>query len=75
MNELYREEIEGRPGFTLLPVDQWLHGLPGGEFNREYRGDGVHFTEKGSEAFAAWLVPQILEAVEGGPAAGDEAGT
>jgi len=66
MNELYREEIEGRPGFTLLPVDQWLHGLPGGEFNREYRGDGVHFTEKGSEAFAAWLVPQILEAVEGG---------
>ena len=27
MNELYREEIEGRPGFTLLPVDQWLHGL------------------------------------------------
>jgi peptidoglycan/LPS O-acetylase OafA/YrhL len=60
LNELFRDEIAGRPGFALLPVDEWLRTLPGGEFDKDYRADGVHYTVDGSTAYASWLVPQLL---------------
>jgi peptidoglycan/LPS O-acetylase OafA/YrhL/lysophospholipase L1-like esterase len=66
LNELFTDEISGRPGFTMLPVDEWTRGLPGGEFDTDYREDGVHLTRRGSDEFAAWLVPRILAAA-GGP--------
>jgi peptidoglycan/LPS O-acetylase OafA/YrhL len=60
LNELFADEIAGRPGFALLPVDAWLQSLDGGEFNTDYRADGVHYTQTGSALYAAWLVPQVL---------------
>jgi peptidoglycan/LPS O-acetylase OafA/YrhL len=63
LNELIVDEIGGRPGFTILPVDDWLHTLPEGEFSTNYRADGVHYTVTGSKMFADWLVPQILAEV------------
>jgi hypothetical protein len=65
LNELFDEVVAGRPGFTILQVDEWMHSLPGGEFNADYRADGVHYTPSGSEAYVSWLLPQII------PAAGD----
>jgi peptidoglycan/LPS O-acetylase OafA/YrhL len=64
LNELIRAEIAGRPGFTILPVDEWMHQIPGGEFSTRYRADGVHFTVTGSDEFAEWLVPNVLAGVE-----------
>ncbi|HEX6165969.1 MAG TPA: acyltransferase family protein [Acidimicrobiales bacterium] len=63
INELIAEEIAGRPGFSILPADEWMHTIEGGEFNPAFRADGVHYTVMGSERFAAWLVPQILDVV------------
>jgi peptidoglycan/LPS O-acetylase OafA/YrhL len=60
LNELFAEEIAGRPGFALLPVGEWMQVLPGGEFDTAHRADGVHYTIAGSEAYASWVVPQIL---------------
>jgi hypothetical protein len=41
----------------------WVRSQPGGESNRELRGDGVHFTVDGSDRLGEWMVPQILDAV------------
>jgi lysophospholipase L1-like esterase len=46
----------------VVDVADWLRGLPGGEDNRDYRADGVHFTVDGSNRVGAWMVPQILRA-------------
>lgn len=70
LNQLIIDEISGRPGFTILPVDEWLHGLPAGEFSTSYRADGVHYTVTGSQLFADWLVPQIMAKIEPGTPAG-----
>jgi hypothetical protein len=68
LNELVSEELVGRPRFQLVDVAGWLRQLPGGEQNRDYRADGVHFTRDGSNRLGQWLVPQILQAVAWGEA-------
>jgi peptidoglycan/LPS O-acetylase OafA/YrhL len=69
LNELFREAVAGRPGFSILPVDEWMQSLPGGEFDVDYRADGVHYTRLGSEAYASWLIPQVLSLVGDDPQA------
>jgi peptidoglycan/LPS O-acetylase OafA/YrhL len=74
LNQLFVEALAGRPGFTILPVDEWMHSLPGGEFSTDHRADGVHYTRSGSEAYASWLVPQVLALVGGAQAPASGAG-
>jgi len=63
LNEIVADEIGDRPRFRMIDVAGWLQDLPGGEANRDYRADGVHFTVDGSKQLGRWLVPQILDAV------------
>jgi peptidoglycan/LPS O-acetylase OafA/YrhL len=63
LNRIVAEELDGRPRFDVVDVGGWLQSLPGGEGNRDYRADGVHFTVEGSKRLGRWLVPQILDAV------------
>jgi peptidoglycan/LPS O-acetylase OafA/YrhL len=66
LNEIVRSELDGRDNFQMLPTEDWLQRLPGGEFNPDYRADGVHYTQLGADAFARWVVPQVLAAKDGG---------
>ncbi|HEY8543425.1 MAG TPA: acyltransferase family protein [Acidimicrobiales bacterium] len=63
LNELFEEVVFTRPGFHRLDVASWVRGAPGGEFDETIRGDGVHYSEDGSNALAEWMVPQVLEVV------------
>jgi peptidoglycan/LPS O-acetylase OafA/YrhL len=63
LNELVREALQGRPGFTVTDLSTWVQDQPGGVDSRALRADGVHFTLKGSEQVGDWLVPQLLGAV------------
>jgi peptidoglycan/LPS O-acetylase OafA/YrhL len=60
LNQIVREQLAERPGFTVLEVDEWLHGLPGGEFDEGTRADSVHFTRTGSVELARFVVPRVL---------------
>jgi lysophospholipase L1-like esterase len=66
LNELVAREIDGRDKFHLVGTEDWLQALPGGEFNPDYRADGVHYTQLGADEFAKWLIPQVLAAKDGG---------
>jgi peptidoglycan/LPS O-acetylase OafA/YrhL len=63
LNEIVSREIAGRPGFRTLDIGGWLRGQPGGDTDSDHRLDGIHWTFDGSGAVAAWVVPQILDAV------------
>jgi hypothetical protein len=66
LNEIMKGQLEGRDNFHLLPTNDWLESLPGGEFNPDYRADGVHYTQLGADEFAKWVVPQVFAANQGG---------
>lgn len=58
-------EVDRRRGFRVLDVAGWLRRQAGGELGSPYRIDGVHWTFDGSDAVAAWVVPEILRAAAG----------
>jgi peptidoglycan/LPS O-acetylase OafA/YrhL len=65
LNELIHEVVGGRDGSTVLDLDAWAHRLPrGGEFGADNRADGAELTAAGADAVAAWLVPQLADAVD-----------
>jgi peptidoglycan/LPS O-acetylase OafA/YrhL len=68
LNEIVADELAGRPGFQIADVGGWLRRRPGGEFDPDLREDGMHYTFDGSDAVAAWLVPQILDTIARSPA-------
>jgi peptidoglycan/LPS O-acetylase OafA/YrhL len=65
LNALLAEVVADRPGMATVDVHGWLRAMPGGETDSGMRGDGVHWTVSGSDMLAAWLVPQLLAAVDG----------
>jgi peptidoglycan/LPS O-acetylase OafA/YrhL/lysophospholipase L1-like esterase len=52
------------PSFQILDTGTWLESIPGGEFNPDFRGDGVHYTFDGADKLAEWVLPQVFEAVD-----------
>jgi peptidoglycan/LPS O-acetylase OafA/YrhL len=62
LNELLRQVVDDRPGMIVADINRWLHEQPGGDDDRELRGDGAHWFEAGSEALVEWLMPQLLAA-------------
>jgi hypothetical protein len=67
LNQLFEERLMGRPGFYPVDVGAWLAEAPGGVFDPNMRGDGVHYNWAGSDAVAAWLLPQLFDAVDTNP--------
>ena len=67
LNELLGEVVRERRGMQLVDVAGWLADMPGGETDPGMRADGVHWTVAASDALGAWLVPQVLEAVDEAP--------
>jgi len=63
LNELFNEVLFTRPEFHPLDVGAWLATAPGGVFDTDMRGDGVHYNWDGSDKVAAWILPQIFQAV------------
>jgi hypothetical protein len=65
LNELIHEVVGGQAGSTIIDLDAWAHRLPrGGEFGADNRADGAELTAAGADAVAAWLVPQLADAVD-----------
>ena len=71
LNTLLGEVVAQHEGMVTLDVHGWLRDLPGGETDPAMRGDGVHWTVRGSDMLGAWLVPQLLAAVDGPHVPGD----
>lgn len=64
LNGLLGEVVRGHDGMRLVDVAGWLADIPGGETDPGMRADGVHWTVPASDALGAWLVPQVLDAVD-----------
>ena len=65
LNELIHQVVEGQHGGTVIDLDAWAHRLPhGGEFGPDHRAEGADFTAAGADAVAAWLVPELADAVD-----------
>jgi hypothetical protein len=64
LNEVVAGALATREGFQVVDVAGWLRRQPGGEFDPDIREDGIHYTFDGSDAVAAWTVPQVLDAVD-----------
>jgi hypothetical protein len=58
--------VAGHDGMSIVDVHGWLRAMPGGETDPDLRVDGVHWTMAGSNALAAWLVPQVFDAIDAG---------
>jgi peptidoglycan/LPS O-acetylase OafA/YrhL len=66
LNELIHEVVGQRDGGTVIDLDAWAHTLPrGGEFGPDHRAEGADLTAVGADAAAAWLVPELADAVDG----------
>jgi hypothetical protein len=74
LNEIIRHVAAGRDGFTVVDLQDWAQRLPQGEFGVSNRADGVGLTELGATRAAAWLTPQVLEALGIEPTPPEEAG-
>jgi hypothetical protein len=85
LNGILRDVVAGHEGMAIADVYGWLRAMPGGETDPDLLVDGVHWSMTGSNALAAWLVPQVLDATDadageaaggavgGGPAPGGQA--
>ena len=69
INSLYRDFLANHPGrYRMIDLNKFVS--PQGKFTDELngqviRGDGVHFTEAGSNMVVDWLTPQLKEAAAG----------
>jgi peptidoglycan/LPS O-acetylase OafA/YrhL len=65
LNEIIRNTVSGRRGFSVIDLDAWSQDLPrGGAFGAEHRLEGRDLTEAGASAAVTWLVPKLLEATD-----------
>jgi peptidoglycan/LPS O-acetylase OafA/YrhL/lysophospholipase L1-like esterase len=59
-NAILAAAIGGRADTTIVDIQAWLAGQPGGPISKETRPDGVHFSEATTDIAAAWLGPELL---------------
>jgi aminobenzoyl-glutamate transport protein len=70
MNNLVRIVAATRPWMVVVDMAAAVERLPGGEFDADYRPDGVHFTMTTAERFIRdWLADQLTQALARGRAA------
>jgi peptidoglycan/LPS O-acetylase OafA/YrhL len=62
-NEIIRHVVAGREDFTVVDLQAWAQRLPQGEFGVTNRSEGVGLTELGATRAAAWLTPEVFEAL------------
>ncbi len=63
LNQIIREICEQREGATVVDLQGYLAGLPGGEMDPRLRPDGVHFENDSATEVAQWLGPQLMHAL------------
>ena len=67
LNELLRQAVDLRPGVaTLVDLQGWVAGQPGGEMDPAKRPDGIHFSDEYAPNVADWLGPELLRIARGG---------
>jgi peptidoglycan/LPS O-acetylase OafA/YrhL len=61
LNEIVREEAARRPKVWVVELAGHMAGLPGGEFDREVRADGTHFTPEGAvRVVTSFIAPEVF---------------
>ena len=67
--ETIREAAATRSFVTVLDYAALARSWPGGEFDDALRPNGVTPSDKGADAIAAWLGPQLAELAKQPPPA------
>jgi hypothetical protein len=61
LNDLIREVATTRPFVTVLDYAAFARSWPDGEFDPDFRPDGVSPNDAGGEEIAGWLAPQLVD--------------
>jgi peptidoglycan/LPS O-acetylase OafA/YrhL len=61
LNDLINEVASTRDYVTVLDYAAFARDWPGGEFDDQYRPDGVTPNDAGAATIADWLAPQLLD--------------
>jgi peptidoglycan/LPS O-acetylase OafA/YrhL len=70
LNDLVRDAASRRPDVTtVVDLQSWLAGQPGGELDPAKRKDGLHFQDDYVPTIAAWLGPKLVDIARNGPPA------
>jgi peptidoglycan/LPS O-acetylase OafA/YrhL/lysophospholipase L1-like esterase len=65
-NDIAREVAATRPWMRVLALDEHARTFPGGEMDRDYRIDGVHFTADGAVRIVEdWLYDELVSLTSG----------
>ena len=59
LNAIVASALADVPGASMVDLAGYARSRPGGELDRDFRGDGAHFTASGTEEVAKWLGPQL----------------
>lgn len=63
-NQLLYEAAKQHPSMKVVDLATDLQSLAGGEFDENYRPDGIHLTDKGADAvLERWMGDELLAAV------------
>jgi peptidoglycan/LPS O-acetylase OafA/YrhL len=64
LNEIVRDEAGRREDVWVVELAGYMAGLPGGEFDREVRADGTHFTPEGAvRVVTSFIAPEVFRLV------------
>ncbi len=61
LNDLINQVASTRDYVTVIDYAAFARAWPGGEFDDQYRPDGVTPNEAGATSIADWLAPQLLD--------------
>src|SRR5262249_20216655 len=59
-NELMKQAISGIPNTGIVDFATYARDQPGGEFDPQFRLDGVHLSVTSTKAAARWFGPQLV---------------
>lgn len=67
LNDLIREMASTRAYVSVLDYALHARGWPNGEFDDDYRPDGINPNDEAAETIATWLGPQLVDLISQSP--------
>ncbi len=64
INDITRATAAGQPRTSVLDLPAVMQARYGTTFDGDHRPDGMHWSDAGSDAYAAWLGPALVEIAE-----------